>query len=453
MTAADPEAFAALVDAATTGQVEAVRALLDRHPQLVHARDDQGHTVLYWTAMYGCNGRSRQLCSLIELLRARGAEVDLCAAAFLDDRSRAEEILWADPERRNDRDGMGLTPLHFAAMRGSDTVTRLLIEYSADVDAKDQAGLTPLHYASHPGPWKAEAAPSVIRQLRAAGATVTVWLAAALGEEAALSDMLEADPALLNARDRFGATPLFHAARNLCLQTVGWLLQRNADPNVANREGLTPAATVILHRWDANGPETLDLLRKHGAVLDLFDACALGDLARAEEILGTDPSQVHAERGEQTPVQVAVRSGYIDLGMKLVAAGAEVDIGAAAGLGLTDRVTAALGKDPDLLDEPEPYSGHTPLHRAAENGQADTVAVLLERGADPSRVTTWGATPLHLSAGPIHRPANAEWPRTVRLLIEHGADPRARDHHGSTPIDYARHEKMTEVIAYLKALD
>src|SRR5579884_1266446 len=71
-------------------------------------------------------------------------------------------------------------------------------------------------------------------------------------------------------------------------------------------------------------------------------------------------------------------------------------------------------------------NGATALHTAAYNGGADTVGLLLERGANiEARDTTWDSTPLEWAiVGSGERPASnphANWVETVRTLLERGA--------------------------------
>ena len=49
------------------------------------------------------------------------------------------------------RDLSGQTPLHVAAMRGSEEATRCLLESAVDVDVNDDKGCVPLHYAAQGG--------------------------------------------------------------------------------------------------------------------------------------------------------------------------------------------------------------------------------------------------------------------------------------------------------------
>jgi hypothetical protein len=70
--------------------------------------------------------------------------------------------------------------------------------------------------------------------------------------------------------------------------------------------------------------------------------------------------------------------------------------------------------------------GGTPLHVAAYSGSADTVRLLIERGADfEVRDTNWHSTPLDWAAvGSGERPASnpsADWVATVGALLDAGA--------------------------------
>ena len=52
----------------------------------------------------------------------------------------------------DEKDGVGWTPLHYAAVEGNKEVVELLITKGADVNAKDdQSGETPLHFAAFSG--------------------------------------------------------------------------------------------------------------------------------------------------------------------------------------------------------------------------------------------------------------------------------------------------------------
>jgi hypothetical protein len=74
--------------------------------------------------------------------------------------------------------------------------------------------------------------------------------------------------------------------------------------------------------------------------------------------------------------------------------------------------------------------GRTPLHYAAESGQAGVMRLLLDAGADSKTAANGGVTPLMAAVARGHADA-------ARLLLEAGADARARDSEGVTTLMYA----------------
>jgi ankyrin repeat protein len=72
--------------------------------------------------------------------------------------------------------------------------------------------------------------------------------------------------------------------------------------------------------------------------------------------------------------------------------------------------------------------GYMPLHWAARNGHADTVTLLLDRGADLTAKDKLGHTPLHRAAhnGRTDIAAN---------LLGRGADPCVKANDSVTPLD------------------
>ena len=160
-------------------------------------------------------------------------------------------------------------------------------------------------------------------------------------------------------------TPLIDAARNGDAVAVGALLDRGADVNAAQGDGMT-----ALH-WAAE--------RGHVAVAEhLISASA--DVGAKTRI------------GGYTPLHLASRGGR----------------------GAIVRMLLETGSDPDAITS---SSGVTPLHLAAAAiGGTDAVAALLAHGADPN-VLEWsaGQTPLMFAAGSGRTGA-------VRKLLAAGAD-------------------------------
>jgi len=94
-------------------------------------------------------------------------------------------------------------------------------------------------------------------------------------------------------------------------------------------------------------------------------------------------------------------------------------------------VTAALaaGANVDSLDR----SGRTALHHATRHGNRQVAGLLLDAGADVSRMSArgWSATPLSLGA-------ETGDPELVRLLLDHGANPNLFDIRGVPPLARVR---------------
>lgn len=106
-------------DAARTGRLEQVKALLKEKPLRVNEADSRGWTPLFLAVLEGHK-------PVVEYLIAKGAVVRV--------------------SDRNDR-----TPLHYAAVRGNLEIIELLIEKGAVVDAKAIGAASPLNWASQAG--------------------------------------------------------------------------------------------------------------------------------------------------------------------------------------------------------------------------------------------------------------------------------------------------------------
>jgi ankyrin repeat protein len=149
VNAGDMYQKSALHHAATGGSVPVARLLLERGAKL-HAMHNQGEPI-HHAAMFGH-------LDVVKFLLERGADVNVEApgggwtplgavAAWSDSAEVAEFLIsrGAEPNHRDQRSGE--TALHQAAQRGSFHVARVLLEHSADVNAKDGRGMTPLAWA------------------------------------------------------------------------------------------------------------------------------------------------------------------------------------------------------------------------------------------------------------------------------------------------------------------
>ncbi len=139
-------------EAAKSGNLKKLEALLKANPGLVSGRDDLGYTPLHWAAE---NGHK----DVAELLLTHKADADaegnggmtpLHMAAFRGHKEVAE-LLLAQKVDVNARNPNGNTPLYDAVQNSHKDVAELLLAHGADVMAKCESGNTPLHEAADRG--------------------------------------------------------------------------------------------------------------------------------------------------------------------------------------------------------------------------------------------------------------------------------------------------------------
>ena len=192
---ASPEVADALTAAIHVGDVQAVRSLVTDHPGLVRGPlgGRQGtrtalHVVCDWPG-YFPNGPE-----VVRIVIGAGAEID--AGKPGDE-----------------------TPLHWAASSDDSEVAEALIDAGADLDAPDGSIGAPVENAVGYGCWH------VARLLVSRGARVDkAWVAAALGMQDRLEEVLGADPAPDVVCQAF-----WHACSGAQRRSAEYLLSRGAD--------------------------------------------------------------------------------------------------------------------------------------------------------------------------------------------------------------------------------
>jgi uncharacterized protein len=243
--------------------------------------------------------------------------------------------------------------LFAAADSGCEDAARKLIAAGASVQARDRRGAMPLTHAAREGRLK----------------LVMLFLT---------------DGAPINARDVDGGTALFAAAEHEKHSTVTLLLARGADPNLTGRSGLTPLAAAAF----AGNDRIVEELIAHGASPAVRDNTGKTAMVYA------------AARGFDTIVQrlldagVDARARYgNDLTALMWAAGHDEGVG----VGAVERVIDLLMAHGAAVDDADDR-GRTALMIAAAAGDADVVGMLLHRGADRGRRDKQGKSALDLAA-------------------------------------------------------
>jgi hypothetical protein len=134
--------------AATGGDFETVRVLLDAGADPNDAEDDTRIGVIGWaTALWQAGDVPKDV---VALLLARGGRHTVFTAMAVGDPDALRTLVEQQPESLDQRLPArynGQTPLHFAITRTRVDLLDLLIEMGADVDAADGNGQTALEYA------------------------------------------------------------------------------------------------------------------------------------------------------------------------------------------------------------------------------------------------------------------------------------------------------------------
>ena len=258
------------------GDVAAVKALVEKSPQLVEARDKDGDTPLHYAA-YGGN------VELVNYFVDKGAKLELRDAqqktplhlAAMYDRKDAVAALLKRGAVLETKDDYQRTALILCAReRGQAATGRVLIDAGADVNAVDKFGSTALELAAWRGkadfvdlllekgarvpksgrPWQgmiSQAASNglvtLFRRLTEGGQDLKAvdasgeWLlhSAAAGGSAEIVGLLLDKGFEPGKPDRFGWTPLHYAARDGRTEAARILIEKRAPLNARTIMGQT----------------------------------------------------------------------------------------------------------------------------------------------------------------------------------------------------------------------
>lgn len=164
-----------------------------------------------------------------------------------------------------------------------------------------------------------------------------------------------------------------------------------ANPSLVNTpdaSGLAPFTVAKYNRKE----DIAQLLERHGAQLDIFAAAMVGRTARILELLSGNKSLVKLMSHDGwTPLHLAAFFGHKEAAEALLNAGAEINARSTNAMQNTPLHAATAGKKADVIlvlvergadVNARQHGGWTPLHAAAQNGDLPTVELLLQNGAD-----------------------------------------------------------------------
>jgi ankyrin repeat protein/nucleoside phosphorylase len=360
----------------------------------------------------------------------------------------------------NAKDNYGLTALYWAALNGHEAVVRLLIDGKADVNAKDNEGKTALDWAARNG-YKA-----VVRLLLLDGkadvnvkdnygGTALYW--AALNEHEAVVQLLIDGKADVNAKDNEGRTALDWAARNGYKAVVRLLIDGKADVNVKDNEGRTVLYWAAFNRHEAvvrlliDGKADVNAKDNEGRTA-LYWAARYGYEAVVRLLLDgkADASAKDIDGG--MALDWAVRDGH-EAVVRLLLLDGKADVNVKDNYGRTalywavfngHEAVAQLLIDGKADVNAKGNDGRTALFWAATMGYEAVVRLLLDGKADINAKDNYGGTALHWAASKGHE-------AVVQLLLDGKADINAKNNDGRTALDRAALNGHEAVVRLLKS--
>jgi len=315
------------------GHLEAVRLLVAAGADLSHRNALYGNDTLL--QMAEDRGHRQVAGFLREALHRRlasaGVRHAVHEAVAGGDTAGLTRLLAADSRLADRGDHLGRRPLHYAVAAGREDLVDLLLNAGAEIDAHGfggddrlgGGGFRPVVLALWRDPyWGRRDDLALARHLLERGAACSPAVAAALGDESRLEELLRADAATANMAEACGKRPLSAAAERGRLAIVRRLLVAGADPNLP--EG--PNCPRGFALWAA-------VHHGHQAIVELLLAA------------GADPNAEVESSG--TPTTAAATA---ELRALLYRYGGRMGLAAHCYRGDVDTVAALLEARPGLFD-------------------------------------------------------------------------------------------------------
>jgi ankyrin repeat protein len=405
-------------------------------------------------------------------------------------------VLRQQPKLALAADALGNNALHCSVITRQLPLIGRFVELGTPIDAQRADGQTPVLLAangatdywyratrgrSHPSLRNAAV---LVGNLLAHGARYTISVAAAVGDQERVEQLLRKDIGLARRLDSARVSPLSHAAGEGHLHIVRLLLEHGADPNTP--EDLASDGRALFEACCANHLEVAELLLEHGANpnagLDSCECClTIGGIYHGDR--ATPLQQLLRRHGAYTPpysmsaqqMKQAIRDDHEVVrdgefpGNVMRQRDAELldryldsDPTVPDRLDFQDVVTypkspslvrklLARGLDPNRTD----WLGKTFLHACAEIGARSAAAVFLDAGADiNARELEFQGTPLAAAVracGDGDPKQAKRRRRMVEFLLKRGAATNLPgDEPWATPLAWATRRGNGEIVELLK---
>ena len=324
--------------------------------------------------------------------------------------------------------------IRIAAERKDRNLTDLLLKYGADINGKSSwwaGGFGVLDNAD----------PEFAEYLIGRGAEVDIWAAAGLNRINRLAELLDSNPALVNARGGDGQGPLHFAAS---VEAARMLLDRGAEIDMRDIDHeSTPAQWMAVDR-----PDVCRYLISRGAAIDIFMAVQLGDLELVKRALEEDPESLNARVGQGKFVTRDSNGGHIYVytlknGASPLLLAADLDYSTVLQFllersSVVDRLIAAcqsadetaarriIDGQPDIVRTLPPDKMRA-IADAAWKGKTEAVRLMLKLGFDIEALGDNRSTALN-------RAAVRGYADLIELLLANGASTEAANEFGGKPL-------------------
>jgi ankyrin repeat protein len=184
--------------------------------------------------------------------------------------------------------------------------------------------------------------------------------------------------------------------------TVAGLIER--DPRLVHARNQAGVSALMQAVYESK-PDIVALLRNAAGELDLYEASALGDVARLHTVLTGDHEAVNSHSYDGfTPLHLACFFGQLEAAQTLLAAGADPNAVSANRIAIIHSASAsrdaaivklvlAAGANPNTQQQ----GGYTALQSAAVHDNVEMARALLDAGADSSITNDDGLTAADLA--------------------------------------------------------
>jgi ankyrin repeat protein len=443
---------ATVVDAARTGDWNAVRSLVAANKASVNMPDIDGTRALHWAIRAG-------EADIVELLLKAGADATakdrldvtpLFLAAMNGDGVIMRKLLNAGANA-NQVEKTGESILMVAVRTGSTDAVRALLEHKANANyAEPQLQLTPLMLAAEGGYTE------MVADLIKSGADIQVRTRTGATPARRLPCVAQSGCGShgdgivrggwpdkgIRAPIPGNMSPLMYAAREGKIDAARLLLDAGANVNEVDKNDISPLFMAISN----NHPDMARFLIEKGANINAKDWYGRTPLFAAVEMRNADMDYRTFEL-LQTPED---RKAMLDLIKMLLDKGVDPNIQVTEVPPLRSWMYL-LGGSLAWVD----FTGQTPFLLASLSGDVSTMRLLLEYKADPKIATYSGTTPLMAAAGvnwvfnQTYTEGEPALLEAVKLCVELGMDVNAKNSMGLTPVMGAANRGSDSIIEYL----